>query len=401
LNAAANASPPPSASENGMTHDRLLYLDGWRGIAILTVLVGHFTRFSSAGGTGVEIFFVLSGRLMAQILFVERYPLPIFFQRRLARVVPALAILVVAMLSLSVISSRFFGGRSYATMTDALTTLSFTSNYASALFGTRSILEHTWSLAVEEHSYILLAFVAVLVRRRSSSAACLLLLVALLCMANGLWLAFHFPGRELDHEVYWRTDVRAASVFLSAAIYLLIRGRTMPTYLGPLAFGLGMILTPAPAEIKYTLGTLCFALAVNALEAAPPGILKALSWKPLVGVGLISYSLYLWQQPFYAFKAQLHAPVALGLALLAAVGSYFTVERPARRYLNELASRWLDPARRRQSHSGSPKPPHQDAPATGQVAQAPVLLPGAAHRHTSHGAMTDPACPTTSSDWSR
>lgn len=381
-------------------HDRLLYLDGWRGVAILAVLVGHFTRFSSAGGTGVEIFFVLSGRLMAQILFVDRYPLPIFFQRRLSRVVPALAVLVVAMLSLSAVSSRLFDGPSYATITDALTALTFTSNYASALFGTRSILEHTWSLAVEEHSYILLALVAVLVSRRSSSAARLLLPVALLCMANGLWLAFHFHGRELDHEVYWRTDVRAASVFLSAAIYLLVRGRTMPTYLGPLAFGVGLILTPAPAEIKYTLGTLCFALAVNALEAAPPMILKALSWKPLVGVGLISYSLYLWQQPFYAFKAQLHTPVALVLALVAAAGSYFIVERPARRYLNDRASRWLDPGKRRQVRSDSPTLPHQDTPSTGSAAQAAVALPGAAHRHTSHGAMTDPACPTPS-DWSQ
>jgi peptidoglycan/LPS O-acetylase OafA/YrhL len=357
LNAATHASPPPSAAEGGVPHDRLLYLDGWRGIAILTVLVGHFTRFSAAGGTGVEIFFVLSGRLMAHILFVDRYPLPIFFQRRLSRVVPALAVLVVAMVLLSAVSIRFFHGRSYATMTDALAALTFTSNYASALFGTRSILEHTWSLAVEEHSYVLLALMAVVVRRRSSSAAYLLLLAALLCMANGLWLASHFHGRELDHEIYWRTDVMAASDFLSAAIYLLIRSRAMPTYLGPLAFAVGMMITPAPAEIKYTLGTLCFAVAVNSLEAAPPMILKGLSWKPLVSIGLISYSLYLWQQPFYAFKAQLHSPVALALALAVAVGSYFTVERPARRYLNELASRWLSP--------------------------------GAARRHLSHGAITD------------
>ncbi|TIX35964.1 MAG: acyltransferase, partial [Mesorhizobium sp.] len=77
---------------------RLAYLDGWRGLSIALVLIGHFFPVPgiNLGVMGVEFFFVLSGRLMAEILFVERYPLKAFFKRRFSRIYPALLIFVVA-----------------------------------------------------------------------------------------------------------------------------------------------------------------------------------------------------------------------------------------------------------------------------------------------------------------
>jgi len=73
-------------------------LDGWRGLAILGVLFDHFVTKSgiNLGRFGVELFFVLSGRLMAEILFVQKMPLD-FFLRRFSRVYPALFVFVLAM----------------------------------------------------------------------------------------------------------------------------------------------------------------------------------------------------------------------------------------------------------------------------------------------------------------
>jgi peptidoglycan/LPS O-acetylase OafA/YrhL len=74
------------------THDQHLdYLDGWRGLAITLLLMGHFhpipeINFSAAG---VNLFFVLSGLLMSKLLFVKAVPIPTFYQRRISRILPA------------------------------------------------------------------------------------------------------------------------------------------------------------------------------------------------------------------------------------------------------------------------------------------------------------------------
>ncbi|TIU24619.1 MAG: acyltransferase, partial [Mesorhizobium sp.] len=75
---------------------RLAYLDGWRGLSIALVLIGHFFPVPgiNLGVLGVEFFFVLSGRLMGEILFIERFPLKKFFKRRFSRIYPALLVFV-------------------------------------------------------------------------------------------------------------------------------------------------------------------------------------------------------------------------------------------------------------------------------------------------------------------
>src|SRR5262249_7449032 len=82
----------------GRSAPHVPFLDGWRGLAIASLLVGHFAPLPGVvnfGRMGVELFFVLSGRLMAEILFVRRFPIPAFFRRRIARVWPALFVFVI------------------------------------------------------------------------------------------------------------------------------------------------------------------------------------------------------------------------------------------------------------------------------------------------------------------
>ncbi len=318
----------------------MAHLDGWRGLAILAVLAGHFGPWPAFGAVGVELFFVLSGRLMAEILFVRRHPLPDFIRRRLSRVLPALLVFLGLMFPVAWFAGQAIVGRPLAEPIDLLAALTFTTNYVAPGLGRVSVFDHTWSLAVEEHAYLALAALAVLTGRVCKRAALGLLLAGVACMANGLIQALVFPPAEgISHGVYWRTDVRAASVFLSAATYLFLRDRSYGLGWVPAvaaAIGAGLIMSSAP--LGFTAGTLLMCLSVNTLEAASPRLRTFLSTPVLVHAGVLSYSLYLWQQPFYLASQRIPAPVALLGAVIAAYLSYRLVEQPARAYLNRIAA---------------------------------------------------------------
>src|SRR3954468_19104575 len=82
---------------------RIAYLDGWRGLAILAVPIGHFVpSLGQAGSLGVELFFVLSGRLMASILFEEKIPAEQLFAGRFSRIYPGLLLYCAAIFFVSV-----------------------------------------------------------------------------------------------------------------------------------------------------------------------------------------------------------------------------------------------------------------------------------------------------------
>ncbi|HVI90438.1 MAG TPA: acyltransferase, partial [Dongiaceae bacterium] len=139
------------------TGHRLLHLDGWRGISILTVYLGHFLplAFIDNGRMGVELFFVLSGRLMAEILFVERFPLGLFYRRRIARVWPGMVIFVLLM------GLAFWRpGHLQVHLIDVVSALTLSLNYIALYVHRMPVLEHVWSLCIEEWAYILLGLLA-------------------------------------------------------------------------------------------------------------------------------------------------------------------------------------------------------------------------------------------------
>ena len=145
----------------------LSYLDGWRGLAIFSLLVGHFFPVPgiNLGSFGVSLFFVLSGVLMARLLFIQQVPLPQFYKRRIARIFPAvlafLAIVVGIRLALEQRVSWSEVGAAGI----------FINNYVVGVLGKEAMpFGHFWSLSVEEHSYIVLSLIAVTARRRFASA---------------------------------------------------------------------------------------------------------------------------------------------------------------------------------------------------------------------------------------
>jgi len=301
----------------------LPYLDGWRGCAILTLLAGHFAPvpWINMGRTGVDLFFVLSGRLMAEILFVRSFPLGEFFKRRFARIWPALLVFT---LLVTILTER-------VTWLDAVKALTFTINY----WRGDGFIHHVWSLCVEEHSYVVLALMALIVRRWKVDPFILCLSLALACVVNGA-LQVAFAEKYSYYDVYWRSDVRAASIFLAAAAYLYFLRRNMPMWF-PIAMGLlGWMFqaTVFPDVVKYSMGSACFACSVATMGGAKDWAVKLLSNRVLTIAGALSYSVYLWQQPFYeSGENAKHKLLLLPLALICAVLSFYLVEKPSRKFI--------------------------------------------------------------------
>jgi peptidoglycan/LPS O-acetylase OafA/YrhL len=316
--------------------EHVAYLDGWRGIAITLLLIGHFLPVPglNLGAVGVNFFFVLSGWLMTRILFVQETPIPVFYRRRIARILPAhLAFVALVCLWFAI------DGRPINHAETAAAAL-FVINYVGIIAGhTQMPFGHIWSLAVEEHSYILLASLAMLARRKLVPARVLLGTAAALCAAFAAVYVVIYPDREqLMFRQWLHTEVAAWGIFCSGFLFLALQGRRLPRLPGltvPLLALAAVALHwwSVPLFVERILGVGAMALAINLLPAAPMWLRQALSFKPLRLLGLWSFSLYLWQQPFYQANG-VPPYIALAGAFAAGLCSYYLLERPARRLIN-------------------------------------------------------------------
>lgn len=320
-------------------------LDGWRALAIGSLYVGHFYPIAgiNLGAVGVNLFFVLSGLLMARILFVRPVPIPTFYKRRIARVFPSLYFFILAMAC----AYALFGvDRSWSEIAAAV---SFTNNY----FRGDNVMPfgHVWSLCVEEHSYVLLSLVALGHRAGRLDAGRTVGLLALMWAAFGVAYWLLFSGAQLEFD-YWRhSEVSAFGIF--AAAWVLLRPglgalrRLPPWSIVALALaGVGAHWWSVPLPLRLAIGSGAFALAVNMVDRAPAPVRRLLSLAPLRQLGLWSFSLYLWQQPFYQLVRHHGMPAWQGvlLALASGITSYYLLEKPARGWLNR---RWGAPDRQR------------------------------------------------------
>ncbi|HEX8613390.1 MAG TPA: acyltransferase [Telluria sp.] len=316
-------------------------LDGWRGMAIGLLLVGHFMPLPgiNLGRVGVSLFFVLSGMLMARLLFIDKVAIGHFYRRRISRIIPAhLAFIILTSLAWMALGLPI-------ALSEILPPLFFFNNYvvsSAVQFG------HIWSLSVEEHSYIALSLVAIAARawRRTPLAMLLLtlMLLAMACAAMIIWYQRVYPpGQELYVHML-HTETAAYGIVLSAFFCVMFHRRGVPRTHGVavpllLAGGVCVHWWSVPPAIAQVLGVGVFALAVNLLPRAAAPLQALFSLRPLRQLGLWSFSLYLWQQPFYAacLKKALPLPLALLGAAACGIASYYIIEGPARRFLN---ARW-------------------------------------------------------------
>jgi peptidoglycan/LPS O-acetylase OafA/YrhL len=277
---------------------------------------------------------------MAELLFINRQPLGYFLKRRVARVWPALYLFVFVMaLVFSAPGPHHVGAQK------VFGALTYTFNYVHLMSGGTLVLNHLWSLCVEEWAYLFLAILALATRRWDLPAARIILAIAALCAINGLIQSWY----GLDYRaVYWRTDVRLASIFVACGLYLVLCKRNVPAYL-PIVAGLlgGLLHTYLfPDVVKYTIGTFLLAVSVATIDTAPRLAIRLLSTRVLTLMGLWSYSIYLWQQPFTKVLHAWPLPVKLALTMAAALASFYIVEAPLRRYLKRA---WADRGASRRS----------------------------------------------------
>jgi peptidoglycan/LPS O-acetylase OafA/YrhL len=337
-------------------------LDGWRAIAILWVLEGHSRPWSVAGVTnrwlqstgyrGVQLFFALSGLLICARLLEEEQrfrsiSLRSFYTRRLFRIQPAaltyLFIVVLLMLAGTI-------QRAWTPVVGAALMIRDIWPWATSNWETA----HFWSLAVEEHFYLLFPGFLVLCRRYR------LALASAMVVALELWRLFVFrtpPLKRFAMVIDLRSDMVSGGILLGCVFALaLTRPRVREiarSYLYPWVALLYTAIVFARLELHHSRTDHALLITVYPLLIAAtmlhPGSLtsRILELPPLKFIGKISYSLYLWQELFF-FYAQAPAPGSFRSHTLlcwcatfaCAIASYYLIETPLIKRGHRIAKRF-------------------------------------------------------------
>lgn len=337
-------------------------IDGLRAVAVLPVVLFHLGAGFSGGYVGVDVFFVISGYLITALILQRlsqgRFTLVEFWERRVRRIVPALVVVVAVTLAagwflLLPDDYRILGKSAVAQSLMVANFFFFkTSGYFEESAELNPLL-HTWSLAVEEQFYFILPLV--LSWWWSRSRRWMVRVLAGLCCASliaSILGVYWFPK-----STFYLLPTRAWELLLGSLLATMpIRPAQGRLREAVSACGLGAILIaifaydqktlfPGAAALVPCLGTVAV-LWANAPHPTWTG--RLLSLRPLVFVGWISYSLYLWHWPLivYAKSWSVEALSAgqQGLLFVAAFGlatlSWWFIERPFR-----LEQRLLPPRR--------------------------------------------------------
>jgi peptidoglycan/LPS O-acetylase OafA/YrhL len=334
-------------------------IDGLRALAIALVVFYHVEfiwgnhHFLPGGFIGVDVFFVISGYLITRIIGRDMRQgggsLTHFFERRIRRIMPILLTvmgcsLVPAWFLLNPQEAREFG-------TSILSALGFISNiwfwrensYWAVASEFKPFL-HTWSLSVEEQFYILYPLVLIVINRFMpkylwawmAAGFALSLGIAQYAASFNPTAGFYLlPARGWELLAGAMIAQRELSKPLAAAAPAAWTGWVFP------AAGLAMIVASAflfsartPHPSWLTLFPVAGTMMIIQFARPDAGIGKWMSIRPLVGLGLISYGLYLWHYPVFVLGRMAHGGISpwvfAAFALGLSVATYFLIEKPAR-----------------------------------------------------------------------
>ena len=292
-------------------------VDGLRAVAVMGVMAYHLGAARAWGGfVGVDVFFVISGFLISSVILRDleqsRFSLRAFYKRRIRRILPAL---VVMMLITACVCSHYQPPSQSSATALSLIAATFSASNIYFLLATAYFphfrsepFSPTWSLAVEEQFYIFFPLFLILVRRylpgRLKTVVITVAAISFVLSAFGVylfpWATFYLPitrawelllGAMLAMDVFPRVD----SVLLRNLLAL--AGLTgilfcVFTYRPSLPF-------PGAAALAPCLGA---ALIIAAGDTGESLVSRVLSLQPVVFLGLISYSLYLWHVPVIMFR---------------------------------------------------------------------------------------------------
>ena len=301
-------------------------IDGLRAIAILPVIFFHagFNNFDY-GYLGVDIFFVISGFLITSFIVndlkLEKFKVLNFFDRRARRILPGLVFIMIASIPPALVYMQpddleNFGQSLFATSLFSNNILLYlTSGYWDIASEFKPLL-HTWSLSVEEQYYVVFPFLMILIWKLKSFWLMFLLFLFLSITSFFYYYFGSFGNESIESRASflllfgraWQillgaigalisleviTKIDTVKKFYKEFICLLGISLILLSMFHSLIFELNQIYLPVLASI----GTLLLLVFSNQNLIAT-ALLRS---KLFVWIGLISYSLYLWHQPIFAF----------------------------------------------------------------------------------------------------
>lgn len=341
-------------------------LDGLRGLAWLSVFVGHIQPFRNVvpADTGMFIFFGLSGFLITQLLVEEQafrgtIRLREFFKRRIVRLLPALVvflavwILVVwVFLGSAWLTTVPQGGPSrsltlHVALEGVVASLSYFMNWAEIfkMFSGYVPIGHIWSLAVEMQFYLVWAFILVfLIRWGRKSVLWFAIFGSLAASVEAIWL-MHLGDSGL--RIYMGTDVRAGSL-LAGAVAAMIWSRTKTDFSTSKVLKIAALISAIEIlwsmyafagptfsisqQLAWPLTSVACAVAVIYMVEMPHSRGGKWALHPVMQyIGKRSYGLYLWHYVWLTWfrgLGLLGVVMALGMSVLSAEMSWRLVEKP-------------------------------------------------------------------------
>jgi peptidoglycan/LPS O-acetylase OafA/YrhL len=329
-------------------------IDGLRAIAVLPVILFHSHLGVFTGGyVGVDVFFVISGYLITSLLRGEletsRFSIVRFYERRVRRLFPALFAMVVCTIAaawclLSPDALREFGQSVAATTVFASNIFFWLESGYFARASENLPLLHTWSLAVEEQYYVVFPPLLWLLARAGRRAIVVgLSLLTALSFAAAAWVVSRHPEQAfyLPHLRAWELFVGALAAYDLLPALRVRAVREVVAGAGLVAIMVAMCTysadTPFPglAAVLPCVGAVAI---IHAGGAGPSWVSALLSTRIAVGIGLISYSLYLWHWPVFVLQRHYTILPPTTFEILSAIAAIFFaawlswryVERPFR-----------------------------------------------------------------------
>lgn len=334
-------------------------IDGLRTVAVLSVVFYH-ANFNIAGANllpggfiGVDVFFVISGYLISFIilkgLHQNTFRFKDFYERRARRILPVL--FTVILVSLPVAWMALLPQAMIEYCEQIVYSIFFSSNIyfwrQDSYWATDSSLKpflHTWSLAVEEQFYLITPIILILLHKYTKHMLAFVVALGVASLAFAQWTSTAYPELSFFLLPSRMWEMLAGTLL---AVIEQQRGRTIPsarfTYMPSL--GLLMIVAsfflfnkdthhPSLLTLMPVIGTMLIIWFANPTDFST----RILSTPVFVGIGLISYGIYMWHFPIFAFgnimiAEHMVAPIKLGL-IAAVIGisalSYIFIEKPFR-----------------------------------------------------------------------
>jgi len=321
-------------------------IDGLRAFAVLSVLIFHL-GFLPKGFLGVDVFFLISGYLITDILYREisedTYSVKDFYIRRVRRILPLVSFICFISLLLgillmlpddlenlaqSVIATNFFGNNVLQILT--------TKDYWDVVNEYKPLM-HTWSLAVEEQYYFLYPIIFSLFGKHRKNWILPIIIFLTVCSLVVYFLPFE------EYLKFYLLPFRFFEMSIGGIAAIYLKGRIIETRLSPLVIlmVIGMMIwdipfLPSDWQLIATVVLTCFLLCIdhskNLISAA------LLQNSVVVFIGKISFSLYMWHQLLFAFGRYAffetigleESLLLLMLTFILSITSYFLIEQPFR-----------------------------------------------------------------------